>query len=113
MENLAYLMHELKVRAVKENVQYLEVMATSPGVPTDCCLGAEYAKLDKRLKDCVKSGTYGEDLQKVFNEILDLFYKNADTVVGTYIDFIHKLDELSNELESHLRDVDTNKVVWR
>ena len=113
VKNLAYLMHELKVRAVKENVQYLEVMATSPGVPTDCCLGAEYAKLDKRLKDCVKSGTYGEDLQKVFNEILDLFYKNADTVVGTYIDFIHKLDELSNELESHLRDVDTNKVVCR
>ncbi|MCM0270026.1 hypothetical protein [Bacteroides fragilis] len=38
VKNLAYLMHELKVRAVKENVQYLEVMATSPGVPTDCLL---------------------------------------------------------------------------
>lgn len=35
-ENLACLMHELKVRAVKENVQYLEVMATSPSVPTNC-----------------------------------------------------------------------------
>lgn len=54
-------MHELKVRAVKENVQYLEVMGTSPSVPKDCFLKDDYGKYDKQLKDYVK-----KEIMKMF-----------------------------------------------
>lgn len=50
IDDLAYMMHELKVRAVRENVQYLEVMGISPSVPADCFLGDEYGMYDKQLK---------------------------------------------------------------
>ena len=112
VENLAYLMHELKVRAVKENVQYLEVMATSPSVPADCFLSEDdYATYDKQLKDCVKKGTYGA-VRELLEEIIGKFDDNATKAVSDYVDFVSHLDELSNPSKNHL-GVDTNNLVCR
>lgn len=110
-ENLACLMHELKVRAVKENVQYLEVMATSPVVPTNCFLDEEYKTYDEQLKECVKNGTYDEPLKNVLNDILKLFDTNADATAEAYLASIRTLDQQSNH--SDHCDVDTNNVVCR
>lgn len=110
-ENLAYLMRELKVRAVKENVQYLEVMATSPSVPTDCFLGGEYATYDEQLKEYVKNGTY-DDARKLLEEIIGEFDAKATKAVSDYVKFVHDLDERSNTLKNHL-GVDTKNLVCR
>lgn len=113
VENLAYLMHELKVRAVKENVQYLEVMATSPSVPADCFLGEDdYATYDKQLKDCVKKGTYGA-VRSVLEAIIskyDAIY--VEDKVNAYLNFIKKLDNQSNEFSKHL-NIDPRNVTCR
>lgn len=111
MDNLACLMHELKVRAVKENIQYLEVMGTSPSVPTDCFLGSDYNKFDKQLKDYVKKGEY-EGIQGTLDEVFGYFEKNAGKTVDTYINFINDLDDKSNEYGKYL-DVDISKLVCR
>ena len=110
-ENLACLMHELKVRAVKENVQYLEVMATSPVVPTNCFLNDAYDTYDEQLKECVKNGTYDEPLKNVLNDILKLFDTNADATAEAYLASIRTLDQQSNQ-SAHC-DVDTSNVVCR
>ncbi|MGR5591969.1 adenosine deaminase family protein [Bacteroides thetaiotaomicron] len=110
-ENLACLMHELKVRAVKENVQYLEVMATSPVVPANCFLDDAYDTYDEQLKECVKNGTYDEPLKSVLNAILKLFDTNADATTEAYLASIRTLDQLSNQ--SDHCDVDTSNVVCR
>ena len=113
VENLAYLMHELKVRAVKENVQYLEVMATSPSVPADCFLSEDdYATYDKQLKDCVKKGTYG-----AVRSVLEAIISKYDTIyvedkVNAYLNFIKKLDNQSNEFSKHL-NIDPRNVTCR
>ena len=111
VENLAYLMRELKLRAVKENVQYLEVMATSPSVPTDCFLGEEYKTYDEQLKACVKNGTYGA-VRELLEEIIGKFDDNATKAVSDYVDFVRHLDEQSNPSKNHL-GVDTEKLVCR
>lgn len=112
VENLAYLMRELKLRAVKENVQYLEVMATSPSVPADCFLGEDdYATYDKQLKDCVKKGTY-DAARKLLEVIIGKFDDNATKAVSDYVDFVRDLDKQSNPSKNHL-GVDTNNLVCR
>lgn len=112
VENLAYLMRELKVRAVKENVQYLEVMATSPSVPTDCFLGEDdYATYDKQLKDCVKKGTYGA-VRSVLEAIISKYDTVVEDKVDAYLNFIKKLDSQSNEFSKHL-NIDPRNVTCR
>ena len=110
-ENLAYLMRELKVRAAKENVQYLEVMATSPSVPTDCFLGEEYKTYDEQLKACVKNGTY-DAARKLLEVIIGEFDDNATKAVSDYVDFVRDLDKQSNPSKNHL-GVDTENLVCR
>ncbi len=111
INDLAYLMHELKVRAVKENVQYLEVIGTSPSVPEDCFLGDDYEQFDKQLKECVKDGNY-EDVQDTLDEVFNLFEKNSENTVETYNNFINELDNMSNTFGNHL-NVDTSDLVCR
>lgn len=112
IDDLAYLMHELKVRAVKENVQYLEVMGTSPSVPADCFLGNDdYDYYDAVLKECVRDGHYNE-ARSVLEAIIEEFDKKATTAVNTYIDFINELDERSNNFSNHL-NIDPNNVTCR
>lgn len=57
LNNLAFLMHELKVRAVRENVQYLEVIGIAPIIPKNCFLDDEYDKYDNDLKGYIKKMT--------------------------------------------------------
>ena len=112
VENLAYLMRELKLRAVKENVQYLEVMATSPSVPADCFLGEDdYKTYDEQLKACVKKGDY-DAARVLLTDIIGKFDDNATKAVSDYVDFVGHLDELSNPSKNHL-GVDTNNLVCR
>ena len=111
IDDLAYLMHELKVRAVKENVQYLEVMGTSPSVPADCFLGNDYDYYDALLKKCVRDEHYDE-ARFVLGTIIGKFDKKATTAVNTYIDFINELDERSNNFPNHLK-IDPNNVTCR
>lgn len=112
IDDLAHLMHELKVRAVKENVQYLEVLGTSPSVPADCFLGDDYGMYDNQLKECVKNGSYDENLQETLEKIIEQFEEQAEQAVDTYIAFIRNLDEMSNALDNHL-GVDTGNLVCR
>ena len=112
VENLAYLMRELKLRAVKENVQYLEVMAASPSVPKDCFLGEDdYKTYDEQLKACVKDGTY-DAARELLEKIIGKFDDNATKAVSDYVDFVGHLDELSNPSKNHL-GVDTENLVCR
>lgn len=111
VENLAYLMRELKLRAVKENVQYLEVMAASPSVPADCFLGEEYKTYDEQLKACVKDGTY-DAARELLEEIIGKFDDNATKAVSDYVDFVSHLDKQSNPSKNHL-GVDTENLVCR
>ncbi|WP_455638101.1 hypothetical protein [Parabacteroides sp.] len=96
MNNLAYLVYDLKVRASKEKVQYLEVMGTSPDVPDKCFLGNDYDKYAEKLKKMAESGDYN-NLNKVLKEILVYFDDNAETNTLDYLDSIHEIDKLSND----------------
>ena len=95
-DDLAYLMHELKVRAVKENVQYLEVIGTSPSVPKYCFLSMEdYNHYDTLLKTCVKENSYG-NIQSILSEIILKIDKESDSSVNDYSDSIYAIENKSN-----------------
>lgn len=102
IDDLAYLMHELKVRAAKENVQYLEVIGIAPHIPEKCFLGDKYDEKDSELKKIVKEGNIVPLRQKL-EEILDLFKesKEAEKVVDDYDESVRMLDKKSNEITSH------------
>lgn len=111
--DLAHLMHELKVRAVKENVQYLEVIGTSPSVPPDCFLGNDYKKYDEKLKDSVKN----DDHSQMFYLLRDIrnLYEHNETVkssIDTYLSSVQDLEDKSNEFENHF-GCDITKLVCR
>ena len=114
IDNLAYLMHELKVRAVRENVQYLEVLGCSPSVPADCFLGNDnYAAYDQALKECVKKDDY-DGMADQLRSIYSLFERNdeAKNSVEKYLAFVTELEDKSNEFGNHL-ECDTKKVLCR
>lgn len=95
IDDLAHLMRELKKRAVKENVQYLEVMASSPHVPEYCFLDeADYKKYDTDLKSYVKKGD-DDKAKALLGEIYDLIDTKATEAAADYLEFIKQLDEKS------------------
>lgn len=104
IDDLAYLMHELKVRAAKENVQYLEVIGIAPHIPEKCFLGDKYDKKDSNLKGFVEKGNYVK-LRMELEEILNLFKesKEAEKVVDDYDESVRMLDKKSNEITSHFQ----------
>lgn len=104
-------MHELKVRAVKENLQYLEVMGTSPSVPTDCFLGNDYDTFDKQIKEIVKKGEY-EGVQDLLGKIFEYFEKNAGAKVDEYLTLINRIEDQSNKLTNYW-GVDTSNLYCR
>lgn len=118
-DNLVHLMHELKVRAVRENVQYLEVLGCSPSVPADCFLGDKYDAYDQTLKECVKNGRYDAgngqtSVQSTLKEILDI-YREADATeqaAHDYSELIFRLDSES-KCTGKYPDVDTSSVLCR
>ena len=99
VNNLAHLMNELKVRAYKERVQYLEVMASSPSVGQYCLLSEDdYKKYDKDLKEYVKENNISElisTLQTILDKFSDEKNEEATKCVNDYLDSIYTLDELS------------------
>lgn len=114
LENLAYLMYDLKARAVNENVQYLEVIGIAPNIPEYCFLSKnDYEKYDKKLKDIVKSGDY-IGVHPLLTEILSLLMnsKDAQNASNKYLDAIYKLEDKSEKI-SKKRHIDTSNVVCR
>ncbi|WP_443901197.1 hypothetical protein [Odoribacter laneus] len=108
IDNLVYLMHKLQVRALKENVQYLEVMAGSPDVPADCFLGKDYETYKNTLEQYVTDGDY-TDIQATLNDILDLFDKNSGTAADDYLKFILNIEIESKKISNHM-NCDTTKL---
>lgn len=111
LNNLAYLMHELKGRAVRENVQYLEVIGIAPIIPKNCFLDEEYEKYDNDLKGYIKKDDYTNTfltLRNIFNKFEDS--KEADENANRYLSFVQDLENKSNTFKNYL-DVHTNDVM--
>lgn len=102
-DNLGRLAHELKVRAVEENLQYLEIMATSPHTPKNCLMPAEAFKgysdvFDEccayRLRDV---DFYDTRMCSLINGILDYWdtcrKEEVGKAVKDYIALIEKIDD--------------------
>lgn len=96
IDDLAYLMHELRVRADRECVQYLEVMGISPNVPKDCFLGDDYERYDKELKGYVKAGNIIQ-IEQLLSDIFTIFENSTEVEenVDAYIGSIQQLDKKS------------------
>lgn len=105
IDDLAYLMHELKVRAVRENVQYLEIIGIAPHIPEYCFMDKDvYNDKNRELKDCLIKGEIRK-VTRVLRSVLDQFLNNekADRTVESYLNSIHELDNKSNKLNN--RDI--------
>lgn len=98
IDDLAYLMHELKVRADREHLQYLEVMGISPNVPKDCFLGDDYERYDKEIKGYVKAENIIQ-IEQLLSDIFTIFENNTEAAeyVDAYIESIQQLDKKSNK----------------
>lgn len=108
LNNLAYLMHELKVRAFRENVQYLEVIGIAPVIPEDFFLeGHVYNYYDGLLKKYVKTNKY-DNIRQSLRQVLDIFEetKNAQENVEDYLAFIRSVEEKSNTFKTHLNEIE-------
>lgn len=97
-DDLAYLMHKLKVRAVEENVQYLEVIGISPDIPEYCFLSeSDYRHYDEILKTCVKKEDYTK-AHATLKEIISKFKKSNEAVryAKEYCDKAHEIEDKSS-----------------
>lgn len=113
IDNLAYLMHELKVRAMRENVQYLEIIGTSPSVPEDFFLGDKYEEYNNDLKKYAKADNYSE-MASLLRKIHTIYAKSSDvdTCVNDYLSSIYSLEEKSNEFSNYFK-CDVKDIVCR
>lgn len=113
IDDLAYLMHELKVRAVRENVQYLEIIGTSPSVPEDFFLGDKHKEYNEKLKEYAKTDDYN-GMAYLLREIRRIYEKSpkVDTYANDYLTSIYSLEEKSNEFHNYF-GCDVKDVVCR
>lgn len=113
INDLAYLMHELKVRAVRENVQYLEIIGTSPSVPEDFFLGDKHKEHNEKLKEYAKTDDYN-GMAYLLREIRRIYEKSpkVDTYANDYLTSIYSLEEKSNEFHNYF-GCDVKDVVCR
>lgn len=98
IDDLAHLMHELKVRADGEHIQYLEVMGISPTVPKNCFLGDDYERYDVELKGYVKAENI-KGMTQLLSDIFTIFENSTEATeyVDAYIESIRQLDKKSNK----------------
>lgn len=77
-EDLARLAHELKMRASRENVQYLELIGIAPSIPADCFLGEEYDEYDARIKAFAtqKNTVDANELCLLYNTLINRWEKD-------------------------------------
>lgn len=97
-DDLAYLMHKLKARASKENVQYLEVIGISPDISKNCFLSeSDYRRYDDILKTCVKEEDYTK-AHATLKEIISKFEKSNEAARCTdeYLSSVYKIEDKSN-----------------
>ena len=111
-ENLKRYAHELKLRAKEENILYLEIMGTSPSVPSTAYLEKdEYDSKTKELKNlCVhynKTDDAEGKIRKIIEEIITKWegFEDIQSAVTTYINDITEIDngftdEKGNEKDS-------------
>ena len=116
-EELVRYAHELKVRAIEENVLYLEIMGTSPSIPANAFLAQqEYEKYSNQVKDACKEYNKAEDpdkkLKSVFGQICaryeDEYRDSASALhiaVMDYISYIKDIDD--NSWDTYVSPFDT------
>lgn len=101
----AELMRELRERAAYENVQYLEVMVSSPGITAEklneICGAGFYEEYNKRLKDSIRTNNaYGVDV--VLDAIMDIWKENIvktklKTFADKYVGDLKEIDKQSSQ----------------
>lgn len=114
-EDLIRIAHELKVRAVEENVLYLEIMGTSPNI-NDYAISnsAEYNNCNTQIKDVYKAYRKGDrteqDLVDTLYAAYDLLANSSDVrqAVNDYVQKIERIDQASGA--SYTLPVDTCKL---
>lgn len=88
------LLKELKYRAAGENIQYLEIMASSPSINTADILN--YDKQNKWLANAIVSNnpSLTDSLSSIFNQ----WEKNTklQKLISSYISFVDSIDVNSN-----------------
>lgn len=109
-DDLVRFAHELKVRATQENVLYLEIMGTSPSIPTNAFLSADkYQDYTIRIQEACKKYNYnpaeaGSKLNSCFTELLHEYEqdyndntKESDirSAVSSYVLLIKDIDNES------------------
>ncbi len=103
-EDLARLAHELKMRASRENVQYLELIGIAPSIPADCFLGEEYDEYDARIKAFAtqKNTVDANELCLLYNTLINRWEKDdvVKQCVTDYYNTVIEIDNLSNEMTS-------------
>jgi putative adenosine deaminase len=102
-KDLARLAHELKMRASRENVQYLELIGIAPTIPTDCFLGDEYDSYDAQLKEFAaqKNEVDPNLLCTLYNKVINTWERNETMkqCVEEYYNTVVEIDRLSNDMK--------------
>jgi len=89
-QHLAELLNELKLRAKDENVQYLEIMVTSPGIDSE--LVARYETENNVLIDLIKerdSLVFAQTLEDLFQR-----WENDPVLQSEIENYMHLINEL-------------------
>ena len=101
-DDLIRIAHELKVRAVEENVLYLEIMGTSPSVSPTLLDSDTYELCNNEIKNAYKAYYNGEKSEKEFVDTLDNVYAqlegstNVAVAIDQYVQQIERIDYESN-----------------
>lgn len=98
-ENLKRYAHELKLRAKEENILYLEIMGTSPSVPSTAYLDKdEYDRITEELKNLSvqfnKKDNAECEIRTIVDEIITKWEgcKEIQSAVKNYINDITEID---------------------
>lgn len=99
-EDLIRIAHELKVRAIEENILYLEIIGTSPSMPIVSL--DLYEQCNNYIKQGYRAYCNGEKSEEDFMNILSDVYSqleisdNVDNAVEQYVQQIERIDHESS-----------------
>ncbi len=71
---LGHIVHQLKVRAKEENLQYIETIGIAPSVPTDAFLSNKYDEFTEKLKEwSLASELPEEKVRNLIKKVIGLY----------------------------------------
>ena len=105
-EDLATLMHELKVCAVRENVQYLEVIGIAPNVPADGYLGDKYKSYSEALRDYALQAN-SSMLYRLYTTMCTCIDNNAQAQadIDVYLASVYEIEDKCNAMDDPVVDM--------